>query len=263
MGSQASKPARKLTGTLSRAGDIGKASAPRIQLPSQALKDRFENSGPEPSVPESANEKAPKTGDHTPKSPTSVNIGGSGNVSDRGIPEGKDGMDPQADQNFIKFINNLGRQIHSHSEGPQGEQVNVRALKQLLNRKQLYKKGQDEVKAQLESPSGSGTAPKSRSMIHPRTLTAIIQALNDPRVSREDIVKDYSVDGSFLENMSRFKVAETLVIIEEDTKPDEIGPKVGHAVPRASTDPTLMNENGSVSETVNQDRLKELRSRLE
>ncbi|KAM9914043.1 hypothetical protein OXX59_000498 [Metschnikowia pulcherrima] len=252
MGNKVSKPARKLTGTISHASDIAKPSTSRIQLPSKELKDRFENSASEP-----ANEKVAKSSDSEVKKNDLSSRPGDSALSKENVPEGKDGMDPQADQNYINFINNLGRQIHSHSEGSNTEQVNVRALKQLLNRKNLYKKGQDEVKAQLESSSGA------RTMIHPRTLTGILYALNDPRVSRESVMKDYQVDADFMKNLERFKVAENVVIIEEQAKEDEIGPKVGQPVARAATDPSLMNENGSVSESVNQERLKELRSRLE
>lgn len=256
MGNKVSKPARKLTNTISNAGEVSKGAGLRIQLPSRELKERFENSGAEATEP--ANEKAPKSGDHAKTQ--SQNLGARADqsyISKNTIPEGKDGMDPQADQDFIKFINNLGRQIHSHSEGPKNEPVNVRALKQLLNRKQLYKKGQDEVKAQLEA------SPGSRSMIHPRTLTAIIYALNDPRVAREDILKGYQINADFLKNLDRFKVAEKVVIIEEVTKEDEIGPKLGQPVSRAASDPSLMDENGTVSESVSEKRMKELRSRLE
>ncbi|OBA19831.1 hypothetical protein METBIDRAFT_44642 [Metschnikowia bicuspidata var. bicuspidata NRRL YB-4993] len=255
MGNKASKPARKLTGSLSNAGKINNPSSLRIQLPSQELKDRFENSGAELAQ---ANEKMAKSNHHTSNDPDSnVERGTQGSATVANGPEGKDGMDPQADQNYINFINNLGRQIHSHSEGNKGEKVNVRALKQLLNRKNLHKKGQDEVQAQLESTS------TTRSMVHPRTLTAIIYALHDPRVSHDNVMKDYQLSPEFLNNMDRFKVAENMVVIEDDIKEDEIGPKFGQPVSRAASDPSLMNENGAVGESVNSDRMKKLRSRLE
>lgn len=252
MGNKASRPARKLTKTIVGSGDVASNAASRVKLPTQELKDRFEKSASEPPANEiDANSKPPPQQQSELLPHTTANY-----APQLNMPEGKDGMDPQADPNFINFINNLGRQIHSHSK-PAADEANVRALKQLLNRKQLYEKGQDEVRAQMALPL------ENRTMIHPRTLTAILNALNDPNVPNEEILKDYQLDELFLRHMQRFSVAQNLVIIEEERRDDEIGPKVGQPVPRAATDPSMMDYNGQVDESVNSERLQKLRSRLE
>lgn len=237
MGNKASRPARKLTKTIVNSEAITRSN--NVQLPTQALKDTFEKST-EP--------KSPLNGTPAPLDDTASSLRG---------PEVKDGMDPLADQGFINSINRLGRQIHSHSAKSPTDQLDVTALKQLLNRKELHAKGQKEVEAQLED------LPNARTMVHPRTLTAILNALNDNATERSDIVKDYQVQDLLLNNMSRFKVADKIVIIEEQTKEDEIGPKIGQPTVRAAYEEKMLDYNGEISEEVDDARIKKLRLRLE
>lgn len=239
MGNKASRPARKLSNTIVNTDSISRSS--KVQLPSQALKDHFENS--EPSTKNSGKTPAHADTNH--------------NILNASIPEGKDGTDPTADQAFIDSINKLGRQIHSHSAKNPSQQLDVTALKQLLNRKNLFEQGQKEVEAQLDALT------KSRTMIHPRTLTGILNALNDKRTSRETIEKDYQVLDTFLDNLSRFKLAERVVVIEEHTKEDEIGPKLGQPVARAASESSMIDYEGEMGESVDNSRIKKLRQRLE
>lgn len=243
MGSKASKPARRLTKTIVNQENVAAAGRAHVQLPTQAMKDHFEN-------PQEKPQEAPKPA----QAPATREFQGPSSTAG---PEGKDGMDPQADQNYINFINNLGRQIHSHQKKALDQEGNIVALKQLLNRKKLYEKGQHEVKAQL------GALTDLRTMVHPRTLTGVINALNDKRSTRENISKDYQVSEQFLDNMSRLKVAHNIVVIEETTKEDEIGPKMGQPAARAATEPSIIDYDGDMTETVNKDRLRELQKRLE
>lgn len=256
MGNQASRPARKLTKTIVNTGSIARSSQPH--LPSAELKQQYEKqaSGDQNPTKESQeNTKSENTkNEHTQMSQPagSAHRQFAGNST-----QVKDGMDPTADKAFIDSINKLGRQIQSHTARDPTQQLNVTALKQLLNRKTLYEKGQNEVKAQLKSHHDS------RTMIHPRTLTAIINAVNDHHTPYEEVMKDYQVGRGFLDNLGRFKVASNVVIIEEDQKDDEIGPKMGQPRARAAGEGSIIDYNGDMTETVNHERVKELRKRLE
>lgn len=259
MGSKASKPARKLTNTIANTASIARSSKPH--LPSAELKQQYEQQisrGREPQLehPENAenrNENTKSENTHMSHTSDSLHRQFGGNAA----AEGKDGMDPTADKAFIDSINKLGRQIRTHTARDPTNQLNVMALKQLLNRKTLYEKGQNEVKAQLESHHDS------RTMIHPRTLTAIINAVNDHHTAPKYVMEDYHVERAFLNNLGRFKVASNMVIIEEDRKDDEIGPKTGQPRARAAGEGSMIDYNGDMTETVNQERIKQLRKRLE
>lgn len=242
MGNKASRPARKLANTVTKTSPVTRSS--QAHLPSQELKDKYGNSAKEAEQHSTSNKDT--TGDKVPEQTSPRDS----------VPSGKDGMDPTADQAFINSINRLGRQIHSHTSRNPAEQLDVTALKQLLNRKSLYEKGQKEVKAQLDLESDS------RSMIHPRTLTAILNALEHKALT-EEIMKDYLVEKSFLENLGRFKVANNVVIIEEDRKDDEIGPKIGLPTAKAATQASMIDYDGDMTESVDTERIKKLRSRLE
>lgn len=258
MGNKASRPARKLTKTIVNTGSIARSSQPH--LPSAELKQQYEQqvSGDghqEPTKESQENKKSENTKNANTQMSQPADSGHrqfAGNST-----QVKDGMDPTADKAFIDSINKLGRQIKSHTARDPTDQLNVTALKQLLNRKTLYEKGQNEVKAQLESHHDS------RTMIHPRTLTAIINAVNDHHTPHEEVMKDYQVGRGFLDNLSRFKVASNVVIIEEDRKDDEIGPKMGQPRARAASESSIIDYNGDMTETVNHERIKELRKRLE
>lgn len=239
MGSGVSKPNRQLKNIITKTGNV-KSSQPKVKLPSQKLKDQFEGTVPQGSDAPSYEQTQPNDSEMD------------------AAPRGKDGMDPQADQGFIRMMNDLGKQIHSHNAN-HNQHIDVRALKQLLNRKQLHDQGQSEVKAQID-----GSADRlARTMVHPRTLTAIVNALNDANYPHAEIARDYDISQEFLQNMSRFQVANKVVIIEEHRKDDEIGPKVSQPMARAATESSMIDYDGEMSEIVNEERIRNLKKRLE
>lgn len=266
MGNKASRPARKLTNTIVNNGGIKRSSQPH--LPTQEQISNFQNSQQNNEInetstarPESETSTQNEADTTKPdsKSTRTEQLPGEllRNKSHLNSPEGRDGQDPTADKAFIDSISRLGRQIQLHTARNPAEQLDVTALKQLLNRKALYEKGQNEVKAQLNSQQDT------RTMIHPRTLTAILNAINEHKTSPDEVLKDYQVDQAFLQNLERFKVAQNMVILEEEHKDDEIGPKIGQPTARAASESSMIDYNGDMTERVNEDRLKKLRKRLE
>lgn len=238
MGNTASR-ARKLNQTLAST-PVTRSSQAR--LPPQALKEQFARG------PENASEEKP-TEPQEPEPRANGVAKHSSSPSPATSPEGRDGMDPSADAAFINSINQLGRQIQSYT-ADNSTQMDVRALKQLMNRKRLFSEGQKEVQAQMSSET-------TRTMLHPRTLTAVLNALRDGRTPADVIARDYLVAPEYLQNMGRFRVADRIVVIEEHTKEDEIGPKAGQP-------PVLMMDyEGAMNEEANTERLNELRKRLE
>lgn len=188
MGSAASKQ-RKLSKVVTSASEITRTKV--NQLPSESLREKFQTSN----VP-SAKEVAP--------------------TSSSQVPSGKDGFDPHEsgtstyNDQFVTSINNLGKQIHSHSL-PSKSPHSI-ALNQLKSRKQLFAKGQAE--ADL----------KDKTVVSPRVLTSILTDLYDDRISPEEIAKEYELNEGFLKELgSRFKVANTIVVLEEKVKEGEIG----------------------------------------
>ncbi|ODV76926.1 uncharacterized protein CANTADRAFT_8501 [Suhomyces tanzawaensis NRRL Y-17324] len=142
------------------------------------------------------------------------------------LPEGKDGFDPHEagtstyDNQYVSNINNLGRQIHSHT--PQHASEHSLALKQLKHRKAIFEEGEKEVQSQMDKSSNG-----IRTMVHPHTLGAILNDIHDKRVDSERITLDYQLHSDFVKELgTRFKVASNTVIIEEKTKDDELGHKV-------------------------------------
>lgn len=258
MGGSASKPARKLTKNIVNTDKITRSS--RAHLPPQALRERFEKSGaPEATAPAAteAKKESSQKADQSQKKQESQSPAPlhhrfqspSGNT-----PPGKDGMDPTADQAFIDSISKLGRQIHSEEAQAPSQNVDVRALKQLLNRKALYEKGQKEVKDQLDAGGA-----QQRTMIHPKTLLAILNVFHDEGVPNETVIKDYELNEGFLKNLSRFKVAQNIVPLQEDTKEDEVGPRTPKDRIRTQT----TDEEFGIDGDVGSERLKQLRKRLE
>lgn len=259
MGNKISRPARKLNKTILEAGKVSRTAQAR--LPPQALKEQFE-AGIEPRQEQRQDERQEQRQDKRQAQRQDETQEGKNtarplppymkqNNADRSSqPEGRDGMDPQADQSFIDSINKLGRQIQS-STGENPGQLDVRALRQLMNRKSLYEKGQSEVATQM-----AGESSKARTMLHPRTLTAVLNAL-EGKASPSEIAQDFLVSPQYLENLGRFKVAENIVVIEEQTKEDEIGPKA------ARPSELMIDYDGDMSEEVNSERLRQLRLRLE
>lgn len=254
MGGSASKPARKLTKNIVNTDKITRSS--RAHLPPQALKEQFEKSA-------AAQAEAPEASKRSDKQQSEESQNKNQQVAPQqhrfqspagNNPPGKDGMDPTADQAFIDSISKLGRQIQSEDVKQPSQQLDVRALRQLLNRKTLYEKGQQEVKDQLDS-----LLNHQRTMIHPKTLLAILNAYHDEGVTNETVLKDYELSADFLQNLSRFKVAQNIVPLQEDTKEDEVGPRTEKDRVRAHE----TDEEHGIDGDVGNERLKELRKRLE
>lgn len=200
------------------------------------------------------------------------NFGSSGSRTDiatRGnsVPEGKDGHDPQVspeqEKYFIDSITQLGKQVHSSSQSAKPRPDSM-ALKQLQFRKSLFQKGQKELEQQKD-PQGpmmgggnNGGGSVERTMIHPRTLGAILNDLNDPRTTKAMILQDYQLAPGFLSGLERFKVASTVYIEPKEDKEGEIAPAVGE------NGKTLMDYDGTgeLGEKMDQKRVEKLKSRL-
>lgn len=239
MGSKVSKPSRKLAAAAALQ-PLAPVSRAKVQLPSGELRARA-------AAPPEAPTTKPHPSDKLTNAPDPSSINPFPRDSQVSAPEGKDGMDPQADQKYLDLITNLGRQIHTKTVGQPGQQADVIALKQLLNRKRLHAAGQSEEKAQLNSPGSQ------RTVINPKTLTAIIDAMNDPHSTHADVERDFLLGTGFLAGLSRFKVAHNVVMIEEHADEDQIGPIKG----RRHTQKEQL-------ETEEEDpQMKELKRRLE
>lgn len=287
MGSKISKPTRKLGDTISKnANPKINRSSDVNQLPSQFLKEKYEQNAIQKELKSNKDYRTP---DESLNQGGDMHILGSSTKFDPKYlnkklknsskapsqeenptfqgPEGKDGFDPQVGANnqaFINSVSNLGKSIHS-SDANTGINPNFASLKQLRNRKALYERGQKELEHQMDpyGPASSSTMNEQneviRTMIHPRTLGAILNDLKDPRMTPERITQDYQLHSTFIRDLgTRFKVATTTKVIEEKTKDDEIAPKV---VP---VDKAMMDygKNGDAAETVDKKRLKTLQSRL-
>lgn len=159
----------------------------------------------------------------------------------------------------------LGSQIQSHSINPNLDKGNA-ALRQIHNREELYKIGQQEAEDEKNGEL------KIRTVIHPRNLGGLLNDLSDPRVSRERILEDYQLDSNFLTELGdRFRLATQMAIIEEEAKDGEI--MVQNTAPSSSGDSVTppsnngkmvkqeYDENGSLNE-VDPERLKTLKNRL-
>lgn len=255
MGNKISKQ-RKLGDTISKATNINRSNI--NQLPSEQLKIQYEQNQqsshpPPPTVDESLNQK--------PLNPSQIPKFDAKYLSKKlkQTPEGKDGFDPQVEKefnpNFVNSINHLGKQIKSHDLKSNLNPNNI-ALKQLSNRKSLFEKGEKELESQMNQTDRSSI---KRSMIHPRTLTAILNDLQDSRVSKDQILKDYQLDDHFLNNLhNRFKVASNIVVIEEEASHDQIAPK--NSTKRF--DDNLIDYNGQLNENLDKQKLKNLQNRL-
>lgn len=239
MGNKISKPARKLGKTVVSGEDLLRLL--RAKLPPQALRDQFERgeTQQEP-APEASQNASQKASQNTPQV--------SFDRQPQNAKPGKDGMDPSADQGFINSINRLGRQIETHSARNPAEQHDVTALKQLHSRKQLFEKGEKELDSQKNDHAST------RTMIHPKTLTAVLNALQDGSAA-EEVQKDYLVSADFLQNLKRFQAARNVVVLDEKIKEDEVGPKNAPAGRRGDETLELDPEH--------QERLLRLRKRLE
>lgn len=290
MGNKASKPSRKLANTISKNTNTNINRSSNInQLPSEFLKEKYEQNAIQKELKEHQKQFTPdeslNQGDqmhilnpNTKFDPKLLNkkLKNSQQTKPQApalqksqppqMPEGKDGFDPHVgsyDQNFINSVTNLGKKIHSTTSDSQIN-PNFSALTQLKNRKTLYEKGQKELETQMD-PHGPASASQLgenkdaiRTMIHPRTMGAILNDLRDPRMTKDRITLDYQLRPGFLQELgSRFKVATTTQPLEEHTKDDEIAPK--EAPSKSMMD---FNENDELAESVDQNRLNALKSRL-
>lgn len=292
MGSRVST--RRLPETASKAVNTNKSSILN-QLPSQSLKNSYEKHSQEEMQRqasldpkqegrlknEGGSEKETLEGNvgngstqpHTQLSQnTTQSFGSSGRRTDfasneNNVPEGKDGHDPQVspeqEKYFIDSITQLGKQVHSTSQTARSRPDSM-ALKQLQFRKSLFQKGQKELEQQKD-PQGpmmgggaNGGGSVERTMIHPRTLGAILKDLEDPRTTNSMILQDYQLSPDFLSGLERFKVASTVYIEPKEDKEGEIAPAVGE------TGKTLLDydEAGEVGEKMDQRRVEKLKSRL-
>lgn len=247
MGNRTSKPARKLGKEITKNLEPSFNRSEKINsLPSEALRKRFEQHRQQDKV--SATRKSPNHDDVDSKAFELMNdslsqkhnhlkneVGsvGKNNLKPE-LPEGKDGFDPDIgsyDTNFVKSLKYLGKQIHSNTENATLN-PDFSALKQLQKRKELYDRGQKELEIQKD-PHGPAVRDEKqdsnvqRTMVHPRTLSAILSDLKDPRTNEDEITVDYQLNKEFLRELGpRFSVASNHVPIEEDKKEDEISHRV-------------------------------------
>lgn len=230
MGNAGSKQ-RQLAKTISEGSSQAITRTKNLkQLPPQELRDKFEAS--------------------SYHDPVKLDITKLKNkLEKRNVPEGKDGLDPQVegtstyDTDFVTSVNKLGRQINSF-EMKQNFNENALPLKQLKFRKQLYQAGETNKLDDAVNVS-----------VHPQTLASVINDLHDSRVSDDTIVKNYNVSPGFLEKLARFKVAKNVVVLEEKTKPDEIGHKV-------SSGRMTHTEDSAGEDYIDRKKLAKLKGRL-
>lgn len=247
MGNRTSKPARKLGKEITKNLEPSFNRSEKVNpLPSEALRKRFEQQPQQEEV--SAPLKSQNQADVDSEGAKLMNdtfsqkqnqlknaVGfvGKNNVESE-LPEGKDGFDPDVgsyDASFVSSLKYLGKQIHSNTENATLN-PEFSALKQLQKRKELYDRGQKELEIQKD-PHGPAVRDKKqdpniqRTMVHPRTLSAILSDLKDPRTNDDGITLDYQLNKEFLRELgTRFSVASNHVPIEEDKKEDEISHQV-------------------------------------
>ncbi|KAK6459452.1 uncharacterized protein RJT20DRAFT_124686 [Scheffersomyces xylosifermentans] len=283
MGAGASKPVRKLGKSVSETAtkNINRSQGVN-QLPPQALKEKFQHHYNEQNTPDESLNQSPVG---TVNSPSNISFDSAKlkkklaskqmtvHNTNQHSPEGKDGMDPQVegtdpyDKNYVNSINNLGKQIHSISleQDPLLKKESM-ALKQLSIRKQLFEEGEKELQSQMDphgplshSSNGGNGHEVIRTMVHPRTLGAIINDIHDPRIDDGRIILDFQLHPNFVKELgTRFKVATNTVIMEEKAKDGEIGHR---NAPPTSTE-SMSDENGELGEAMDSDRLKKLKGRL-
>lgn len=161
------------------------------------------------------------------------------------MPPGKDGMDPQMDgtltydTDFISSITKLGRQIQSREQNPLD--LNDALLRQLKSRRTLFELGE----AQKHDHDHKKT------MVHPQTLLAMLNELADGATPNK-VADDYNMDAKAVEGLQRFRVAKTVVVVQDETKEGDLGHrKTGSGRIEAED-----------NEGFDQDRLKKLKSRI-
>lgn len=268
MGNKASKPARKLQDTVARGTklDINKSGKVNT-LPSQKLKDKFEQAHVQSVETE---RKEQSIGDKEEKIKHGVeddHLGRSNEsretISDRAMPEGRDGFDPQGkpnNQGFLDAVTKLGKNINTVSDQSKFD-LNSPAIRQLRRRKALYEQGQEEQKMQhLPNTVNPGDAKaSSRTMVNSTMLTSILDALQDHRMSNERIAEEYNLKPDFLSGLyPRFKVATNAVILEDKTDHSEISSRQAPAQRYLS----LFDGKGKEPETINTERMQVYRNRL-
>lgn len=234
MGNSASKSARTLLKDVGKAAQTLERSL-QHPLPLQSLKDRYLAS-----QNESSHESSP--------------------VSKSGkLPEGKDGMDPQVagtstyDASFIRSIGDLGKQIKLDSAiRPNSNSI---ALRQLSSRKHLFEQGEKEV-----TDAKSGAQIGLRHTVSPLIMTSIVREINDPRVTTKMIADTYNVSETFVSQIgTRFKVASTMLILDEKTDDNEVGHKT---LTSAGTAPSAQPEDAENITSAEHDHMRQLKKRI-
>ncbi|KAG7191638.1 uncharacterized protein KQ657_002907 [Scheffersomyces spartinae] len=261
MGNSASKSRRlvsEVSKTAARKGPMVRSNV--NQLPNEALKalylkhsteskddaDNINNSTTEQSKQQPISKDSPSSIDDLP---SIIH------------PPGKDGYDPQElHKDFIQSVVDLGRQIHSTNVNGNG--TNALPLRQLRNRKNLFKLGQQQLELQKQGKAVDST------MVNPHTLSAILEAIKEPDSNKESIAADYNVNIKFLELLgTRFSVPKTYVPLQEATKEGEISSQNAEAksvlsATQRSEQHLMMNPNDELAENISSKRLNQLRSRL-
>lgn len=231
MGSGASKQGgRKLTKVVSDTAASNINRTPNVkQLPSQTLKEKFEQHQQESAVGQHSPQEQPIRPDFaTNFDPKFLKYKlKSNNDETHIIPEGKDGGDPHEqgtstyDNSFLSSINKLGSQIKTIELNPVRDK-NAIALRQLISRKKLYDLGEQQVKNQMEQHDS--LKPMNNTMVHPQTLSAILRDLKDDKVSNERIIEDYQLHPDFLKKLgTHIRLPITTVVLEDDVKEDQVG----------------------------------------
>lgn len=130
-------------------------------------------------------------------------------------PPGKDGLDPQIegtstyDTDFVSSVTKLGRQVHLILV-PQGK-VDALSLRQLSNRKELWDKGESQ----------KHDHDNAKLMVNPQTLTAIVNDLKEGFAPAK-VADDYGLEPQMVDNLKRFSMANTVVMIKEEPKKGEL-----------------------------------------
>lgn len=130
-------------------------------------------------------------------------------------PPGKDGFDPQIegtstyDTDFVDSVTRLGRQVNLILV----PQVNADALslRQLNNRKQLWDKGETQ----------KHNHDTAKLLVNPQTLSAIVSDLRDGFAPAK-VADDYGLEPQMVDNLLRFSMAKTVVVMKEEPKKGEL-----------------------------------------
>ena len=239
MGASSSKPARKLAEKVSKSAPLGSGSVsaplipPTAQIkPLSSRKTPFDAQRSAPNVTKSKSEIPEYTSKDLEISQFRPAAGSTFDAAKLGRklqarqrlselqkqPENKDGYDPDIgpDAGFSLAVMRLGAQIHSKSENSPIDR-NFSGILQLQSRKLQHEIGERENRTDLPPPPGG------RTMVHPRTLGAILNDIKDPRTNSELVTADYGLHKDFLSQLGwRFQTAEVVLHEKEEAKDGEI-----------------------------------------